>query len=138
KLKGESTVAKDRLIKEAKLLYGIKHSNIPTFLGFNDNPYSLMVEFSTLDFRPFGHEKRVDNLGDFCHFVDDAYDFESFADVLVVCARDVVSALNYLHKHDIAHRDLKLSNVLVNNQHYSNEDQELVWRIMPCVPSTAK
>ena len=29
KLKGESTVAKDRFIKEAKLLYGIKHSNIP-------------------------------------------------------------------------------------------------------------
>jgi hypothetical protein len=29
KLKGESTVAKDRFIKETKLLYGIKHSNIP-------------------------------------------------------------------------------------------------------------
>ena len=29
KLKGESTVAKDRFIKKAKLLYGIKHSNIP-------------------------------------------------------------------------------------------------------------
>ena len=89
KLKGESTVAKDRFIKEAKLLYGIKHSNIPTFLGFSDNPYSLMVEFLTFDFRPFGHEKRVNNLGDFYHFVDDAYDFESFSDVLVVCVRDV-------------------------------------------------
>ena len=27
------------------------------------------------------------------------------ADVLVVCVKDVVNALEYLHKRDIAHRD---------------------------------
>ncbi len=44
KLKGESSVAKDRFLKEAKLLSGTKHPNIPVLTGFTDNPYSLMTE----------------------------------------------------------------------------------------------
>ena len=34
KLKGESSVAKDRFLKEAKLLFEMKHPNIPMFAGF--------------------------------------------------------------------------------------------------------
>ena len=36
KLRGESEDAKRRFVKEAKLLNGIKHPNIPSFLGFFD------------------------------------------------------------------------------------------------------
>jgi serine/threonine protein kinase len=41
KLKGESSIAKDRFLKEAKLLFEMKHESIPGFLGFTENPYSL-------------------------------------------------------------------------------------------------
>ena len=49
-----------------------------------------MMEYSCFDFRPLGVEKKVSMLEDFVHFVDDEFDFSSFADVLVVCARDAV------------------------------------------------
>ena len=41
KLRGKSEDAKRRFVKEAKLLNGIKHPNIPSFLGFSDVPYAL-------------------------------------------------------------------------------------------------
>ena len=126
KLKGESSIAKERFLKEAKMLFEMKHASIPAFLGFTENPYSLMMEYILFDFQPFGIEKRVTNIGEFYHFIDDEFDFTSFADVLVVCIRDVVNALDYLHKHGIAHRDLKPENVLVSNQHYCQEDENTV------------
>ena len=44
--------------------------------------------------------------------------------VLLLCARDVVTGLDYIHSHNIAHRDLKLGNTLVSNQHYITMDGE--------------
>ena len=35
-------------------------------------------------------KKKLSTLEDFVHFVDDEFDLSSFADVLVICARDVV------------------------------------------------
>ena len=42
--------------------------------------------------------------------------------MLLLCARDVVTGLDYLHSHNITHRDLKLGNTLVSNQHYITMD----------------
>ena len=36
-------------MKEAKLLNGIKHPNIPSFVGFSDVPYVLMMEYVAFD-----------------------------------------------------------------------------------------
>ena len=123
KLRGESNEAKRRFIKEAEMLHSIKHQNIPSFMGFSDASYSLMMEYVAFDFAPLGLKKSVSSLEDFYHFVDCEFDFNSFADVLPVCIRDVVTGLNFLHHMEIAHRDLKPSNVLVSNQHYCNSDQ---------------
>ena len=46
KRRGESEDAKRRFVKEAKLLNGFKHPNIPRFLGFSDVPYALMMDLS--------------------------------------------------------------------------------------------
>ncbi len=66
------------------------------------------------------------------------FDFNSFADVLVVCIRDVVNTLDYLHKRSIAHRDLKPENVLVSNQHYRQEDESTVALIYANCPIVCK
>ena len=123
KMKGESSDTKRRFLKEAEILSGIKHSNIPTFLGFSDNPYGLMMEFVSFDFNLFGTEKAVSNLEDFYHFVDCEFNFEAFSEVLLVCLKDTVMGLEYLHTNNIVHRDLKPSNILVSNLHYQNKEK---------------
>ena len=121
KMKGESSDTKRRFLKEAEILNGIKHANVPAFLGFSDNPYGLMMEYVSFDFNPFGTEKTVSNLEDFYHFVDCEFNFEAFADVLLVCLRDTAAGLEYLHRNNIVHRDLKPSNILLSNLHYRNK-----------------
>ena len=124
KMKGESSDTKRRFLKEAEILSGIKHANVPTFLGFSDNPYGLMMEFVSFDFSLFGAEKAVSNLEDFYHFVDCEFNFEAFADVLLVCLKDTVAGLEYLHRNNIVHRDLKPSNILVSNLHYHGQNKD--------------
>ena len=119
KLKSVSIDSQTRFVKEAKILNSVKdHPNISKFLRFCSEPHSIMMEFSSFDFGLFGDdEKSVSSLGDFLQFVDEKFNFTSFADLLPVCAKDILSGLNYLHNHNIAHRDLKPSNILVCNQH---------------------
>ena len=120
KVKDESYDAKARCFKEAALLNNAKgHINIVKFLGFCDEPRAIMMEYASFDFRQFGVENSVCTLEDFFHFVDDEFEFNSFADVMPKCAKDIVTGLQHLHHMHIAHRDLKPGNILVSNQHYS-------------------
>ena len=121
KLRGESSEAKSRFMKEVEMLHSIKHANFPEFYGFSNDPYGLMMEYTAFDFKPFGLEKTVSNLEDFYNFIDRVNFITSFSDVIPVCLRDVVNALKVLHDMDISHRDLKPSNVLVSNQHYCHK-----------------
>jgi hypothetical protein len=43
-----------------------------------------MMEYVITYFQPFGIEKSVTNIGEFYHFIDDKFDFQSFADVLIL------------------------------------------------------
>ena len=50
------------------------------------------------------------------------FNFMLFSDVLLLCARDVVTGIDYLHQKNISGRDLKAGNTLVSNQHYNSRD----------------
>ena len=59
------------------------------------------MEHSCFDFTPFGVDKKVNTLEDFLHFIDAEFDVTSFIDVLLLCARDIVTGC----AKNIAHRD---------------------------------
>jgi serine/threonine protein kinase len=138
KMKGEAFETKRRFLKEAEMLNGIQHGNIPEFLGFSDNPYGIMMEYVSFVFNPFGIEKSVTNLEDFYHFVDCEFNFSEFADVLLVCLKDTVKGLEYLHTNNIVHRDLKPSNILVSNLHYCDKDETAVAELYSNCPIVCK
>ena len=110
-----------RFVKEAKILNSVKgHRNISNFLGFCIEPHSIMMQYSSFNFGHLGVEKSVSSLDDFLRFVDSEFEFSSVASLLPVCARDILTGLDYLHNHNIAPRDLKPSNILVCNQHLND------------------
>ena len=75
----------------------------------------------------------MSTLEDFVHFVDAEFDFSAFGDLLLVCARDLVTGLAFLHSNGIAHRNLKPGNTLVCNQHYDKDDLQGSYAKCPIV-----
>ncbi len=49
------------------------------------------------------------------------FNFNEFADVLLVCLKDTVKGLEYLHTNNIVH-----SNILVSSLHYCNKDKTAI------------
>ena len=39
-------------------------------------------------------------------------------------ANDIIGGLKYLHENKVAHRDIKLANILVSNRHYTSTESE--------------
>ena len=93
-----------------------------------------MMEYSVFEFSPFGENKEVTRLEDFIHFINNEYDFSSFSQIIPLCAKDIATGLDFLHKRNVAHRDLKLSNVFVSNLHYiAKEDLQRAFSEQPIV-----
>ena len=127
KLKNTSVECQMRFLKEAKILNSVKgHRNVIEFLGFCDQPHSIMMQYSSFDFRVFEVERNVSSLADLVQFVDAEFDFSlpPLYNLLPICIKDILTGLEYLHQRNIAHRDLKPANILVSNQHLIDVDSD--------------
>ncbi|CAF0742300.1 unnamed protein product [Adineta steineri] len=96
-----STSMLDRLNAEINIHYGVKHPNIVELLNrfCDDNYVYLILEYcSNGDLERYLQEKKT----------------LSENETRNIC-KQVVEGLVYLHDHDILHRDIKLSNLLLTD-----------------------
>ena len=81
------------------------------------------MDYCCLDFSKSGRDVWVHSLDKFLMYVNifSAKNFEiSFIDI----ANDIISSLKYLHEKKVAHRDVKSTNILDSNRHYTSTETE--------------
>jgi hypothetical protein len=86
------------LRREARLVRKLDHPRVVAVYGFRDGPNGSVV---TLRYMPGGDASRKRGAG---------------VAEIVALGRDVADALAYLHQLGVVHRDVKLSNVLLDEQ----------------------
>ena len=132
-------LAKKSLVKEARLLKNLCHTNVVMFQGICLDVLALLMEYVYFDFRPIGLSNKVNNLADFLSVFEESNCDGMSASVLFHAALDVASGLKYLHDHHLAHRDLKPENFLVSNHHYQNlHDPEKIESMVSIKPLICK
>ncbi|XP_024989057.1 putative receptor-like protein kinase At4g00960 [Cynara cardunculus var. scolymus] len=107
KLSQSSSQGKKEFINEAKLLARVQHRNVVSLLGFCGNPEKLLV------YEYVVHESLDKHL--FKSANREVLDWKRRYDIIVGVARGLL----YLHEdsHDrIIHRDIKASNILLDNK----------------------
>lgn len=122
---------KRRFFKGAKLLQSLTHINIAQFKRLCVELPAIMMEFLAFNFEhfcPYEHRaQQVSNLQDFLGYLDENNAVEAFPPFLYQkIARYVSDGLQYLHNIGVYHRDLKTSNILVSNMHYSDKNSASV------------
>ena len=115
-------LTKKCFIKEARLMFSLKHDNIVSFKAFLTSPCAIMMEYMCFNFSLFEISKELSNLADFLNFVDKIDGFGCFANDLIPKMGHEISK-GIVHRC-IVHRDLKAKNILVSNQHYCNLSDE--------------
>ena len=109
------------IAKEASLLSKIKHQNIIKVLGVCEQPVAIMLELCQFSFKPFQSEKVCSNLKQFLEYLHETGTFTRFIPKIGnFIAKDLSSAIQFLHEKDMVHRDIKPENCLVSNIHYSS------------------
>ena len=130
---------KKSLIKEARLLEKLHHTNIVEFKGICTDQLSLLLEYVYFDFSPFGCDIQAHSLAEFLLVCKQSSCDGINVAVFTHAAFDLASGLKYLHQNDIAHRDLKPANILVSNQHYHHlSDQQKKKQIISIKPLVCK
>ena len=125
KLQGESADEENCFVKEAMLMFSLKHDNIAGFKAFSSSPCTIMMEYLCSNFSLFEISKEISNLVDFLNYVEKINAFNCFQyDLIPKMGYEISKGLEYLHSKGIVHRDLKAKNIRVSNQHYCDLSDE--------------
>ena len=113
-LKVMDCVDDEDIIKEAKFLLKLKHPNVVKVKGICLSESCIMMEFMSLDLKPYGLNTQVHSANDLIKELSkpNSHGYEL---LIVQLAQGVLNGLTFLHEKGVSHRDLKPSNILVSN-----------------------
>ena len=87
------------LIKEARLLQNLRHTNVVEFKGICTDQLSLLLEYAYFDFSPFGCDIQTHSLAEFLVVCKQSKCDGMNVAVLTHAAFEVASGLKYLHQN---------------------------------------
>ena len=103
------------------------------------NKKTLILEYIIFDLTPFGINKHVTSLDGLLKEIETEQLAMEFTYMITRIAGSIISGLHYLHENGVAHRDLKLGNISVSNQHHffkgikTVSEKQDIWNRNPCV-----
>ena len=81
-----------------------------------------MMEYLEFLFLPFGRDVKVNSFDRLLNTLNEEDLVSYFPGISNHIANDIISAVSYLHNKNILHIDIKPSDIIVSNLHYSSRE----------------